>query len=567
VTAVKALRGRVASHPARADEQRRGRQPWRSVRSIVLGGLQLDVWMMAPAVIVTFAIAAWQADRPSLDFDELFAVGLASQPLSLMWHFLWGQECQMTLYYVFLHGWLAALDTLGLGRSEFLLRLPSLVAVGLTGGVLYRMGARWWGRTSGLVAALVFATNPVLLRQAQEARSYAFQVLLLSLAWYAFLAAIEAADDQAVAPRRRWWIAFAVLLTLAIYAHIDTMICALAFPVALVALALAPTAPDADDTVFARWRKRARASARLFLLSALAVGVAVLPLAIDAMIHGGGNGWVLPATPGRLARMVRDNFFAGVTWVILPMMALLLLALLPVVLRSRRSAAPLIRPFAPPTLAIFAWLVVIWVLFYSLPMHLFHWRYLVVTVAPFALLVGIAVARVRPVVARVGLMLLLALMVASLPLAYHAMPRDDYRTAGRWLDARMQPGDGAVCWPKFYCAFTMGYYVRNLNPATMLYAGAWNWDRRLYYRQLAACVTPPLSDGPTLATYLSGQQRVWLVLAPHGQTPPVAQQQERGEMQFMTADGFHSVVGVSLVTAQAIVVLYERNDAPHVVSP
>lgn len=559
MTVIGVLRKRFASFPARADERLQGRRWWQSARSIVSGGLRRDAWLTAAAVIVGFAIAARHADRPSLDFDELFAVGLASQPLSVMWHFLWGLESQMTLYYLFLHGWLGVLSALGLGHSELLLRLPSLIAVGLTAGVLYRMGVRWWGRAAGFVAALVFATNPVLLRQAQEARGYAFQVLLLSLAWYVFLVAIEKADDTAIAPRRRWWIAFAVLLTLAIYAHIDTIVCALAFPVALAALALAPAAPGADVTVFARWRVRARASVRPFALSALAVGVAVLPLAIDAAIHGGGNGWVLPFTPGRLVRMVHDNFFASVTWVIVPMLALLLLAVLPAVLRSRRSSVPQIRPLTPPTLAVFAWFAVIWILFCTLPMHLFHWRYLVVTVAPFALLMGVAVSRVGPVVARTTLLLLLVVMVAGLPSAYHAMPREDYRTVGRWLDARMQPGDGAVCWPNPYCAFTVGYYVRDLNPATMMYAGVWDWDRRICYHQLPACAAPPFSDGPTLATYLMGQQRVWLVLAPHGLTPPVAHQEERDEMQLIAAAGFHPVDGMSLITNQAVIILYERS--------
>lgn len=521
--------------------------------------VRLDWWLAALLGGVGFVLAVWQADRPSLYFDEAYAVGLASQPLSVMAHYLWGQECQMTLYYLLLHGWLGLLDLLGAGRGELLLRMPSLIVAGLAASALYLLAAHWWGRTTGIVAALVFATNPVLLRQAQETRSYALQVLLLTLTWLAFLAAIEAADGDRRWRLRSWWIAFATLLTLAVYAQIDSTMCALAFLVALAALVLLPgTSGEA-----ARWRLRARASIPPFVLSAFGVLLATLPLLIDAMLHGGGNGWVLVATPHLLAQMVRANFLAGVGWLLWPLLLATLLAIFPTL---RLRAWKLLLPFRPPTLAALAWLVVILALFYLLPLHLFHWRYLVVVVTPFALLVGIGVSRIRFRIPRALVVLLLLASVVQLPPAYYATGRDDYRTAARWLDARIQPGDGVVCWPALYCAVPMSYYVTALAGDGATYPGVWRWAAHSSADQLPIASNPPLSDSGDLDAYLATQQRVWVILAPHGTPLSLVLQDERDEQRLVMAAGFQPGAGARIDTNQVAIILYERPTTPTVPS-
>lgn len=508
-----------------------------------------DAWWAAVVGVIAFALSAWQAGKPSLWFDEMFAVGLARQPLDVMWRYLWGQESQMTLYYVLLHLWMSVLDLLGAGQGEFMLRLPSLVFAALAAVTLYRIGTRWWGRTAGIVAALVFAANPVLLREAQEARGYALQVLLQTLAWYAFLAAIEAVDQEDSRERRRWWIAFAAMLALAVYAHIDTVVCALAFPIALGALAFAPASGAAS-----KWRARARASILPFMASAAAVGLAIAPLAADAAIHGGANAWVAAATPRILYLIVRYFFLGGVWWVALPLGGFGLLALLPVTRPAR--IWQWLRPFNILTLAILAWLVVPFVLFYILPLHLFHWRYLVVITAPAALLIGIGAARIEPRAARLIATLILLAVVAALPPAYYAMGRDDYRTAGTWLTTRMQSGDGVVCWPQLYCSVPMSYYVPQLAPGNVSYPGEWLWqdntptDEANLNRELT---------GQELSNYLKDKQRVWMVFAPHGMTDPMITRDEQAERQQMAAAGFSPVPGQQITTPAVTVILYARN--------
>lgn len=513
------------SHPARL--------PW------WLTDLLPARWYPRIVGLVAFILTAWHAGVPGLWFDETFSVGLAAQPVAVMAHFLWGGENQMTLYYLLLHGWLDVLTTFGAGDSAFLVRLPSLVCAALAAVVLYCLGARWWSRTTGLVAAIVFASCPLLLRQAQEARGYVLQVLLQTLAWYCFFAALDAAPDRS--RRWCWWAAFVGMLTLAVYAHIDTTVCAVAFPVALVALAYTPVS-SAFSPQWQRWRTNARASVRAFLLASVAVLLACAPLGLDAALHGGRNGWVPAASWARLVLMVHDNLLAGVGWLGWLLLGAALLALLPAVAWRQRTV---LRPLMPLTLAVLAWLLVPLVLFTVLPLHLFHWRYLVVVVPPLALLAGIGVTRLRAYSLRIGLAVVFSVVLLVLfPPAYYATTRDDYRTPAAWLSARLQPGDGVVCWPDIICAVPMSYYVPQLAHAT--YPGGWDWMQSI-----------PAS-GPSLTAYLAHHDRVWLVLAPHGATSPGAEQAERVAVQ---AAGFTAAPGIHLYVDTARIILYTRQ--PH----
>jgi uncharacterized membrane protein len=52
------------------------------------------------------------------------------------------------------------------GQSEFVLRLPALLAAILTAWLLYRIGARLFDQKTGLLAALVFTLSPEIAKSA-----------------------------------------------------------------------------------------------------------------------------------------------------------------------------------------------------------------------------------------------------------------------------------------------------------------------------------------------------------------------------------------------------------------
>jgi hypothetical protein len=66
------------------------------------------------------------------------------------------------------------------GPSEIVLRLPSLIAAGLTAWLLYRLGKVWLDREAGIIVAIVFTSLHEIAREAAvNARPYAFGLLLV----------------------------------------------------------------------------------------------------------------------------------------------------------------------------------------------------------------------------------------------------------------------------------------------------------------------------------------------------------------------------------------------------
>ncbi len=80
------------------------------------------------------------------------------------------------LFYTLLFGWIRMF---GLGEAS--VRLPSVLASALTIAVVFELGRALADRRAGLIAAALFALNPVQVFYAQEARSYGLQVLLAAL--------------------------------------------------------------------------------------------------------------------------------------------------------------------------------------------------------------------------------------------------------------------------------------------------------------------------------------------------------------------------------------------------
>jgi hypothetical protein len=148
--------------------------------------------------------------------DEGLSVGIADRPLGDIPAAL-RLDGSPPLYYVLLHGWIAVF-----GTAETATHAMSLLFAVLA------VPAAWWaarglfGRTAGLTAALLAATNPFLTHYAQETRMYALVTLLGVLACGAFgrayvLAGTEAAPSRTA--RRRWALAFAVALAALMYTH------------------------------------------------------------------------------------------------------------------------------------------------------------------------------------------------------------------------------------------------------------------------------------------------------------------------------------------------------------
>jgi 4-amino-4-deoxy-L-arabinose transferase-like glycosyltransferase len=100
------------------------------------------------------------------------------------------------------------------GRSEIVLRLPSLFAALVTAWLLYRIGARLFDQETGLLAALIFSLAPEVARGAAvNARPYAIALMLVAAS---VLALMQWLDTNST----RWMLAFIFLSGAISYFHL-----------------------------------------------------------------------------------------------------------------------------------------------------------------------------------------------------------------------------------------------------------------------------------------------------------------------------------------------------------
>lgn len=92
--------------------------------------------------------------------------------------------------------WLTALSMQAFGVNEFAARLPSLLLIGATCGVVWRMAARAAGRDTALLATTVFATMGLVFISAGTVVTDIALLLGTTLAMAGFWGATAGADDR-----------------------------------------------------------------------------------------------------------------------------------------------------------------------------------------------------------------------------------------------------------------------------------------------------------------------------------------------------------------------------------
>lgn len=161
------------------------------------------------------------------------------------------------------------------GWTEMLLRVPAAFAGILSVPALYVLGRRLFDRRVALVGAALLAISPIDVLFSQNARNYAFFVLLAILLLYG---AIRAVDGPDAAPRARGWVLFVVAALAGLYTHY-LFILPLAGAVLALALRLIQRA-TARAGGWARvraWWGPALVSARSFLIALIAITALYLP--------------------------------------------------------------------------------------------------------------------------------------------------------------------------------------------------------------------------------------------------------------------------------------------------
>jgi mannosyltransferase len=368
--------------------------------------------------LLTLVLGCYQLGRPELWRDELASWSLADRPVPDLITTARHVDANHLAYYLLLHYWIAAF-----GDSVDAMRALSVLAMAGAAACVTLAGRRLASTRAGLLAGLVFALVPSVSRFGQEIRSYALEMLAATLATLLLLRALDR-------PAVYRWAAYGACV--AVIGYLD--------PVALAAVT------GHAAVVAMRWWRDRDNRVLAFVPAALAGLAAWLPLAVISWGEEATQvGWIL--RPGLdlsvFSFFARNLFYSTSVAAAFIMLAILAWAV------DRRPAAFATALAIVPVAAV--WLV-------SQGPHAFFFpRYMLTTVAAWAILAGIGLARIDVRVAAVVVVTLAILgagdqQVIRSPGAHNwayypagtgeAYP--DYAGAAAIIAREARAGDGAV---------------------------------------------------------------------------------------------------------------------------
>ena len=168
-----------------------------------------ELWALLSILLLAFALRLFRLGAPSLWYDETVSVYLAELPVpDLIAHT--AGDIHPPGYYLLLHAW-----TRLAGRSEFAAAFLSLWFGMLLVALAYRLGARVFGRSAGLLAALLVALSPYNLWYSQEVRMYTLGAALgVGALWFVVILITGPRSQRPAWPAL---VAYAVLAALGLW--------------------------------------------------------------------------------------------------------------------------------------------------------------------------------------------------------------------------------------------------------------------------------------------------------------------------------------------------------------
>ena len=288
--------------------------PWVD-RAVVIGHLSFIMTMAA-------ALRVRDLDRYSLWYDEVITMRLArtASPAELIALLRQIDGTRAPLHPLLLQGWLRAF-----GSSELAARSFSAACGMLTVVAVYFLGRRLFDERTGRWAAWFTAVCPPLVYYSQEARMYAWLVLLTCLSWLVFVRFYRAADGRAMA-------LYGILLTALVYSH----------PLGLFMVA-------AHGLAYLLVRKSLALGFRWWLAIQAAVAMAIAPWFPRYLDHG--TDYPLPVYSLRFLLAVPIEYVGGNSVVLLACMIVIAFGL---VARERRRFFVI---HVPENLMLLSWII------------------------------------------------------------------------------------------------------------------------------------------------------------------------------------------------------------------
>jgi hypothetical protein len=219
------------------------------------------------ASLAAIAVLAISGLLPWLGKPLFRDEGASLYSAHLDWSALWRQSRVVDLvllpYYSFLHLWIEVS-----GSIEWV-RVPSLLAFGVTVFLVGRLGCRLGGSACGVVAAILVGTNPLMISAALDARPYGLSAMASTAA---VVALIRWLDGGCI--RWIWWFSLASIATLLL--QLFSILAPLSVLVVVVLLR--------PHTIRAHWRE---------LIAPIAIVVAAgVAFALVAAPQAGQISWI-----------------------------------------------------------------------------------------------------------------------------------------------------------------------------------------------------------------------------------------------------------------------------------
>jgi len=381
-------------------------------------GQRIELLGLGGAALLLAVLSIHELGRYSFWRDEVASVVFSSAPLSELLTIV-GRDRGvadvpfMATYMVLLHFWLQFAET------EAQIRFLSVLAGVATTVPIYFVARRLAGWPAGILAAAVFATAPYVIEWNHEARAYSLAMLASATLTLLLLRALE---RQTVLR----WLLYGVVGAVGLYVHF------------FVGFVLAAHAGYVLLT-------RSWPPLRSLVAAVVPLAVAALPLPFLMREYGSGHSWIPPLTLNRI-----EGTLAALTGGMPLLVAMATLGTVAVVTHRRERriwlvlAAALIPIVAAILVSVFR------------PMLLP--RYLVVSLPFIAILAGVGLSAIRPVVARAAVLGALGVLLAlAVPNAYNDDRQEDWRSAGAWIADAAQPGDEVIVTPG--ARRPLGYYL------------------------------------------------------------------------------------------------------------
>jgi hypothetical protein len=381
-----------------------------------------EVSTLLALTVLALALRVTSLSR-SLYTDEAYSLALAQRGFGHMFGLFFGYEPNGTPYSILLWPLIRIF-----GTGPALLRLPAVLGGTASVPALWWAARRFATPAAALLAAGLLAINPMAVWYGQEARSYAFVLLAVCLAFGALPHALDRGR------RRRAWVGYVAAMVALAYCEL------FAVPLVLPAQALIA------------WR-RGRPGLRRWAWSLLAVLVCCAPLLVGAAIarsHRNALYWA-PKTYRALITFALQEITAGLSGVSALRWATLLggVALLAaaVVWIVRRGATPAVRG----TLAMaICWGVVpaAVLLAISFVQPVFWPRYVILSLPGLCLALALAAELLwhsrRGVLVAGACLAVLAVAAVVADARQRTAVQESWKTAAAWLSAERAPDQPTI---------------------------------------------------------------------------------------------------------------------------